>query len=330
MKKILNTLYENKNLSSDEARTVLLNISEMKYNDAQIASFISVFLMRGISVEELEGFRTALLDLCVSIDLGGQETIDVCGTGGDGKDTFNISTSAAFVIAGAGYKVSKHGNYGVSSICGSSNVLEHLGYRFTNDADLLRRQLDQANICFFHAPLFHPALKSVGSIRKQLGVKTFFNLLGPLVNPARPTHQLTGVFDLKVFRLYQYLLEKTKLKFTIVHSLDGYDEVSLTGAVKLAQANKEMLVEPEYFGLTKNKEEDLFGGKNIQEAAAIFTKVLKGEGTQVQQNVVCANAALAIQTLNSNKPIDICFQEARESILNGKAFESFKSLVNCN
>ena len=284
--------------------------------------------MRSISVEELTGFREALMELCVEIDLEGLETIDVCGTGGDGKNTFNISTTAAFVIAGAGYKVSKHGNYGVSSICGSSNVLQHLGYSFTNKQDDIKRQLDSANICFLHAPLFHPALKSVGPIRKDLGVKTFFNYLGPLVNPARPTHQMVGVFNLKVQKLYQYIFENTATRYTIVHSLDGYDEVSLTSEVKVIQNDKQYVNDAAYFGSPKYSPHEIFGGEDVPSAARIFMSILNGEGTQAQQDVVAINAALAINTFKPTESIENCVAEAKESLSSGAALKSFTTLIS--
>jgi anthranilate phosphoribosyltransferase len=249
MKAILSKLFDHKKLTQQEAKDILTNIAAGKYNEAQIAAFITVYLMRPIAVDELQGFREALLELCVPVDLEGVPTIDVCGTGGDGKNTFNISTLSSFVIAGAGYKVSKHGNVGVSSNSGSSDVLQHLGYQFTNDVDKLKRQLDQANICYFHAPLFHPALKTVGPIRKQLSVKTFFNMLGPLVNPAQPKYQLTGVFSLELARLYQYIFQQIPDKqFAIVHALDGYDEVSLTGDFKVKMNSREAIISPQSIG----------------------------------------------------------------------------------
>ncbi len=319
MKKILNQLFEHEKLTKDQAKEVLINISKSVYNDTQVAAFISVYLMRGISVEELQGFREALLDLCIPIDIKGQDAIDLCGTGGDGKNTFNISTLSSFVVAGAGYKVTKHGNYGVSSVCGSSNVLEHLGYKFTKEADILKKQLDESNICFLHAPLFHPALASVGPIRRQLGVKTFFNMLGPLVNPAQPNHQSVGVFNLKIARLYQYLHEDLDKKYSIIHALDGYDEISLTGKTKIINKNEEFLANPSYFGLPTYTAEDIFGGDTIESAANIFVNLLDGNGTLAQEDVVVANSAIAIQCFDKNKPISDCVAEAKESLKSGKA-----------
>jgi len=322
MKKILNQLFEHEKLSKDQAKEVLINISKNAYNEAQVAAFISVYLMRGISVEELQGFREALIDLCVRVDTEGMDTIDLCGTGGDGKNTFNISTLSSFVVAGAGYKVTKHGNYGVSSICGSSNVLEHLGYKFTNDPSTLLTQLDKANICFLHAPMFHPALASVGPIRRQLGIKTFFNMLGPLVNPSLPNHQSVGVFDLKLARLYQYLHEGLDKKYSIIHALDGYDEISLTGKTKIINNKEEYIASPDYFNLPTYKPSDIFGGDTIESAAAIFLKVLENDCTDAQKDVVIANSAIAIQCFDQEKDILDCVAEATESIVSGKAKEA--------
>ena len=328
MKKILNQLFEHEKLTQDQAKEVLINISKSVYNDSQVAAFISVYLMRGISVEELQGFREALLDLCIPIDIEGQDAIDLCGTGGDGKNTFNISTLSSFVVAGAGYKVTKHGNYGVSSVCGSSNVLEHLGYNFTKEADILKKQLDESNICFLHAPLFHPALASVGPIRRQLGVKTFFNMLGPLVNPAQPNHQSVGVFNLKIARLYQYLHEDLDKKYSIIHALDGYDEISLTGKTKIINKNEEFLASPSYFGLPTYTAKDIFGGDTIESAAKIFVDILDGNGTQAQEDVVVANSATAIQCFDENKPIADCVSEAKTSLQSGKAKAALRGIVN--
>lgn len=327
MKQILNQLFEHEKLSKEQAQEVLINISKEVYNPAQISAFITVYLMRGISVEELRGFREALLDLCVSLDVEGQDTVDLCGTGGDGKNTFNVSTLSSFVVAGAGYKVTKHGNYGVSSICGSSNVLEYLGYTFTNKEEQLKDQLDKANICFLHAPLFHPALASVGPIRKQLGIKTFFNMLGPLVNPAQPTRQSVGVFNLNLARLYGYLHEELDKKYSIIHSLDGYDEISLTGKAKIITNRGEKVVDSDYFGLPQHTPRDIWGGNDIESAAAIFVNLLKNEATTPQKNTVLANSALAIHCFDQNKCIIDCVAEARESLESGAAFHSFQKLV---
>jgi anthranilate phosphoribosyltransferase len=327
MKHILNQLFEHQKLTRDQAKEVLINISQEKYNSAQIAAFISVYLMRNISVEELAGFRDALLELCIKVDFDDLPTIDLCGTGGDGKNTFNISTLASFVVAGARYHVTKHGNYGVSSISGSSNVLENLGFKFTNDVDKLKKQMDASNICFLHAPLFHPALKSVGPIRRELGVKTFFNMLGPIVNPAQPKFQSVGVFSLRLARLYQYLHENTDKQYAIIHAIDGYDEVSLTSQVKVIYQDGEKLVEPSYFGMKTYNQEDIYGGNTIDEASKIFMNVLENSATQAQVDVVVANAALAIQCFDNKKSILACVEEARNSLKSQGALDSFKNLL---
>lgn len=327
MKSILNHLFNFKKLDAAEARQVLVNIAQNKYNNSQIAAFLSVFLMRAITVEELQGFRDALLALCIPIDFSDYETIDLCGTGGDGKNTFNVSTLASFVVAGAGYKVAKHGNYGVSSACGSSNMLEYLGYQFTNDEPTLKRQLEDSNICFLHAPLFHPAMKNVAPIRRELGIKTFFNMLGPLVNPSQPKHQIVGVFSLELARLYQYLHQKTSKQYTIVHSLDGYDEISLTGAFKKITNAGEAILHPENIGFSRLKQEELYGGDTVKSAAAIFQKIIAGKGTKAQNEVVTVNAAMAIQTLRPRAAFADCVEEASESLLAGKAQNALKKLL---
>jgi len=328
MKNILNRLFDNRQLSEQDAYDVLTGIGKGHYNPSQIAAFLTVYLMRQISVEELKGFRTALLDLCRKVDLSDFETIDVCGTGGDGKDTFNISTLAAFVVAGAGYKVAKHGNYGVSSSCGSSNVMEYLGYVFTNDEAKLKQQLDESGFCMMHAPLFHPAMKNVAPIRRELGVKTFFNMLGPLVNPSFPKQQMVGVFNLEVARLYNYLFQKDAgFRFNIIHSLDGYDEVSLTGKVKSYQPDGEKLLSPRDWGLQEVKAEEISGGKTVPEAAAIFLAILKNKGTTAQTGVVLANAAAAIQVFENNKSLKECVETAKVSLESGQALASLTKAV---
>lgn len=327
MKKILLRLFEQQKLGREEAREILVNMSEGRYNEAEMAALITVYLMRPISVEELQGFRDALLELCLPVELESREVIDLCGTGGDAKNTFNISTLASFVVAGAGYKVAKHGNYGVSSICGSSNVLEYLGYRFVNDVDILKRQMDKANICFLHAPLFHPAMKTVGPIRRQLGMKTFFNMLGPLVNPARPAYQLTGVFNLELSRLYQYLYQQSGKQYAVVHSVDGYDEVSLTGEFRLKTNALEQSLFPEDLGKETLLEEQLYGGATVEEAARIFTQVISGQGTPAQNDAVVVNAGLAIHCFRPDQSILQCMEEATYSLESGKAASSFKVLV---
>ena len=327
MKRILAHLFEFKTLSRSEAYEILTHIASGKYNHSQIAAFMTAYGMRSIRVEELEGFRDAMYDLCLKLDFPGYKLIDLCGTGGDGKNTFNISTLASFVVAGAGYHVAKHGNYGVSSGCGSSNVIEHLGYRFTNDKDAISRQLETANICFLHAPLFHPAMKTVAPIRKELGVKTFFNMIGPLVNPTNPYYQSVGVFSLELARLYGYLYQQTEKRYTILHALDGYDEVSLTGDFKTISNQGENFYTLEHLGFAPLTAESIHGGDTVEEAAAIFTKVIQGEGTTAQNNVVLANAAVAIQTIHPEKSFGDCYYEAEASLLGKKALKSFRVMI---
>jgi len=327
MKKILNRLFDHEKLTRDEAREVLSKIATEEYNDAQVAAFITVFLMRTVSKDELNGFRDALLDLCLKVDLGGIESIDLCGTGGDGKNTFNVSTLSSFVVAGAGYKVTKHGNYGVSSVCGSSNVLEALGYDFTNDVDTLKRQLDRSNITFLHAPLFHPAMKSVAPVRRNLGVKTFFNMLGPIVNPARPTHQISGVFSLKLLRIYNFILQEAEVNYKVLHALDGYDEVSLTGDFKMASNEGEEVLSPADLALPRVKPSDIFGGDTIEEAKGLFEKIISGNGTEEQNAVIHANAGLAIHTFNPKKRLFDCVLEAKNALQSGKAYDSLSRLI---
>lgn len=327
MKAILNHLFEHKKLTKEEAREVLTNIAQGKYNHSQIAAFLTVYIMRSISVEELEGFREAMLNLCIPVHLDEYNPIDLCGTGGDGKNTFNVSTLASFVVAGSGVHVAKHGNHGVSSVSGSSTVLEYFGVKFTNDKDQLRRQIEEANICFLHAPLFHPAMKNVAPIRKELKVKTFFNMLGPMVNPAFPKNQLVGVFSLELARLYAYLYQKLDKNFRIVHSLDGYDEVSLTGRVKTYANSREQLFTPEDLGFVAYKPEDLFGGDTVEASAKIFESVLKNEATQAQKDVVCANAGLAIHTARPNVPLIDAVALAKETLASGKALKTFEQFL---
>ena len=325
MKTILNRLINHETLSKEEAKDVLVNISNGSYNPSQIASFLTVYMMRSISIDELAGFREALLELCVRIDLSAYNAIDIVGTGGDGKDTFNISTLASFVTAGAGIKVAKHGNYGVSSISGSSNVMENLGVKFSNDKDFLEKCIDQAGVCILHAPLFHPAMKNVAPIRKELAARTFFNMLGPMINPSFPKNQLVGVFNLEIARLYAYLYQQTDINYTILHSLDGYDEVSLTGPTKIITSTKELILNPNDFGVRYLEQSEIEGGKTIKESAAIFMNIISGKGAEAQNNVVCANAAMAISTVNGSSPLE-SFQLAKESLLSGKALTALNKL----
>lgn len=326
MKNILNRLINHENISSEEAKEVLVNISKGIYNQSQIASFLTVYMMRNITLQELKGFREALLELCIPVDLSDYNTIDLCGTGGDGKDTFNISTLASFVTAGAGIHVAKHGNYGVSSACGSSNVMEYLGVKFSNNPDFLKSSIEKAGICILHAPLFHPAMKNVAPIRRELGVKTFFNMLGPMVNPAFPQNQMVGVFNLELLRLYAYLYQNTNINYSIVHALDGYDEISLTGNTKIVTNREEQVLSPQDLGLETLEQTSIYGGNSIESAAKIFMDVINGHGTEAQQNVVCANAGLAIATVKGISH-QSGFELAKESLLSGKAKTSLETLI---
>ena len=325
MKQLLNRLINHERLTKEEARLQLVHISEGKYNTSEIAAFLTVFMMRPITIDELEGFRDALLELCLAVNLADYNTIDLCGTGGDGKNTFNISTAASFVCAGAGIPVTKHGNYGVSSVSGSSNVMEHLGIRFSGDTDFLKKCLDEAGICILHAPLFHPAMKEVAPIRRELGVKTFFNMLGPMVNPVFPKNQIVGVFNLELARLYGYLYQKSDKKYAILHGLDGYDEVSLTAATKHFSNLTEQIITSEDFGLKNIAKQDIHGGDTVEDAAQIFQNVLNGNGTEAQNNVVCANAAIAINTYSGDS-ISVAFNRAKESLNSGAALQALQKL----
>jgi anthranilate phosphoribosyltransferase len=328
MKKILNKLFEQQRLTKQEAKEVLIQIAAEKYNASQMASFLTVFLMRPISVNELAGFREALLELAVKVDLSDFNTIDLCGTGGDGKDTFNISTLTSFIVAGTGNKVAKHGNYSASSVSGSSNILEYLGYKFTNDNEILKSQIDETNICFLHAPLFHPAMKAVGPVRRELGMKTFFNMLGPLVNPSFPQNQMVGVFSLEVARIYNYLLQETSQNYGIVHSLDGYDEISLTSGFKIFTKGNEQLITPENLGLRRLKQEEIFGGDSVKTSAKIFVSIIEGKGTEAQNNTVLTNAAFALKTFDNSKSFETAFEEAKGSLFGLKAKECLTKLIN--
>lgn len=328
IKDILKELFNHKTLGREEAKKVLIEIANETYNQSEIVAFLTVFMMRMVTVDELSGFRDALLELCLPVDLSDFKTIDMCGTGGDGQNTFNISTLASLVVAGAGAKVSKHGNYGVSSSCGSSNVMEYLGYRFSNDESVLRKQLDKANICFLHAPLFHPAMKAVAPIRRELGLKTFFNMLGPMVNPSSPQLQLVGVYSLELARVYQYVYQQTSKQYTIVHALDGYDEVSLTGDFKAITDNGEHVYTPADLGMSQIKPHEIFGGDSVQEAADIFKSVLNGQGSEAQNNVVIANAAMALKTYFPGKSLEQNIADARASLLDGKAANVLSTLLS--
>ena len=328
MKEILNQLFSEQKLSREQAKEVLVDIASAKYPATQVAAFLAVFRMRPVSPEELSGFRDAMLELAVQVDLSQYDAIDLCGTGGDGKNTFNISTLCSFVVAGSGVNVSKHGNYGVSSVCGSSNVLEYLGIEFAKDEAGLRQQLDTAGICFLHAPLFHPAMKHVAPIRKELGVSTFFNMLGPIVNPSRPKKQIIGVYSLELARLYNEVLKSGDQSYALIHSLDGYDEVSLTGDVNVLTREEDKNYSPGDLGLELVKPEEIHGGDSVEEAGEIFTKIISGEGSKAQNEVVIANAAFAIRCACPDKSIVECVSQARESLESGKAKSVLTKLVS--
>ena len=327
MKKILQYLFEHKTLSREMAKEVLVNIGKGVYNEHEVTAFMTVYLMRSITIEELQGFREALLELCVPVDLNGYDVIDIVGTGGDGKNTFNISTLSCFIVAGAGQKVAKHGNYGASSISGASNVMEQVGYKFKNDKDKLKKEIDDTNICFLHAPMFHPALKTVGPIRKNLGMRTFFNMLGPMVNPATPKFQLVGVFSLEMARIYNYLLQQTESAFTIIHGLDGYDEISLTNDTKVISNEGERIMTPEQLGRRMVEAKDIQGGSSVEEAAKIFMKILSREGTWSQNAVVLANAGMALHCTGNYKNYDEAYNAGVESLESGRARDVLKNLI---
>lgn len=327
MKKILQYLFEYKTLTRAKAYEVMVNMAKGQYNDAEIASFITVYLMRSVTIDELNGFRDALLELCIKTELGTTDLVDIVGTGGDGKNSFNISTLACFIVAGAGQKVAKHGNYGASTISGASNVMEQLCYRFKQDGASLKKEIEQANICFMHAPLFHPALKVVGPIRKQLGVRTFFNMLGPMVNPANPDYQLVGVYNLEMARIYNYLLQQMGKSFTIIHSLDGYDEISLTSDTKVITRDGESIFSAIELGKKIVMPEAIYGGNTVEESAAIFLKIIKGEGTWSQNAVVLANAAMALNATGKYNNYQSAYQAAVESLESGATLKSFSKLI---
>lgn len=328
MKKILAALFEYKTLTKEQAREVMLNIGRSAYNETELAAFITVYLMRSITIEELQGFRDGLLELAQPANLNGFDVMDIVGTGGDGKNTFNISTLACFIAAGAGVKVAKHGNYGATSVSGASNVMETLGYKFSNSNDKLKKEVDECGFTFLHAPLFHPALKAVANIRKQIGFRTFFNMLGPMVNPAAPQYQMVGVYSLEMARIYNYLLQQTGKPFTVIHGLDGYDEISLTNDTKLINQEGEKVLSAETLGKRNVKPEDIYGGSSVEEAAKIFVKVLKGEGSWSQNAVVMANAAVALHSTGSYARYDDAFDAAIESLESGKAWQCFQKLIS--
>lgn len=327
MKQILQYLFNHQTLTKAEAKSILTEISQGKFNENEVTAFVTVFLMRSITLEELEGFREALLKLAKPIDLGTKDLVDIVGTGGDGKNTFNISTLASFIVAGTGQKVAKQGNYGASTISGASNVLEELGYQFKDNSEDLKSDLEKGNICFLHAPLFHPALKSVGPLRRNLGLKTFFNLLGPLVNPIQPDYSMIGVATLEIARIYQYLLQKENKNFMLVHALDGYDEISLTGDSKVFDKNGEKIYSAEDLGFQTIAPKTIYGGDTKQEAAKIFLNILEGNGTKEQNSVVLANAALALENTGKYGNYSDCLVLAKDSLKSKKALNCLKAVI---
>jgi len=327
MKQILNRLFDHESLTREEASAVMKNIAAGTYSDAQIAAFISVYLMRSIELEEVIGFRNALLELAVPMDLSEFDALDIVGTGGDGKNTFNISTCSCFVVAGAGYKVAKHGNYGATSVSGSSNVLEYYGAKFTTDIDVVKKSLDEAGFAYLHAPFCNPAMKNVAPVRKSLGVRTFFNVLGPLISPVRPNYQCLGVYNLKMMRLYNYIYQNLGVQYSVVHSLDGYDEISLTDTTKIMTNAGEFVFTPEELGFQRLKQEDLWGGNTIDDVATIFMNVLENKATEAQKNAVIINSAVAIQTRMPLKSIEQCIEEAEHSLEGGYAKNVFGKFV---
>ncbi len=327
MKKLLQYLFEHKTLSREEARDVLIQISEGKYSEHEVTSFVTVFLMRSITIQELMGFRDALLSLAVKVNLGADDAIDIVGTGGDGKDTFNISTLACFIVAGTGQKVIKHGNYGASSVSGASNVMEKMGYQFKNEEAVLANEVKEAGICFLHAPLFHPALKAVGPMRRNIGVRTFFNMLGPIVNPAQPKYQLIGVYNLEMARIYNYVLQSLNKDFTLIHSMDGYDEISLTADTKVVTNKGEFIKSPIELANLKVSQAALHGGETVDAAAAIFKNILEGKGTEAQNAVVLANAAMALMVTGKYPQYQDALEAARKSLQSGAAKNALDTLI---
>ncbi|WP_337933592.1 anthranilate phosphoribosyltransferase [Hallella sp.] len=328
---IFNRLLNHEELQREETKNLLVAITQGELNDPEIAALLTAIQMRGITVEELLGFRDGILETGVPVPLHCDRYIDVVGTGGDRKNTFNISTTACFVIAGAGYKVAKHGNFSATSVSGASNVIKNHGVLFTDDADKLNRSLDECGIVYLHAQLFAKAMKFVGAIRKALPFPTFFNLLGPIINPSKPQCQLLGVANLNQMRLYQQVYQRIGIDYGIVNSIDGYDEISLTSDFKVTTNDYERVFKPADLGFNIARPEELVGGATEEEAAQIFDAVLQGTALQAQKNIVMANAAFAIQVLEKGKKsIEECIDIARESLDSGKALSTFRRFVEIN
>ncbi|WP_340111039.1 anthranilate phosphoribosyltransferase [Maribellus mangrovi] len=327
MKEILQYLFEGNKLTREQAKNSLLEVGKGQHSEAEFASFLTVFRMRPIDSQELAGFRDAMFELSTKIDLSEFNGMDIVGTGGDGKNTFNISTLACFVVAGAGVNITKHGNYAASSNSGSSNVLEYLGYKFSNDVDKLKTDLEKGGFCFLHAPLFHPAFKHIAPVRRALKVPTFFNILGPMINPSSPKYQLLGVNNSENFKHYKNVYETMDINFAVVNSTDGYDEISLTSETRIGLKGTEKFLTAEDFNLKPVQAEKLYGGDSVEDAAKIFMSVLEGKGTEEQTNVVLANAGLALQVVYPQKELSDCVAMARESLNEGKALQSLKSVI---
>ena len=330
MKAILEKLFNHEVLTRGEAKELLINISQEKYKDSQIAALLTVYRMRDITVDEIVGYREALMQSQNPLDFSAFKPIDIVGTGGDGKNTFNISTCSCFVVAGAGYKVAKHGNYGATSVSGASNVIELHGVKFTSDHSQLTRSIEECGMAYMHAPFFTPAMMAVGPVRKSLQFKTIFNLLGPLVNPCRPQNQLLGTADLTQMRLYTNVYQTLDINYGVVNSLDGYDEISLTGDFKVATNTTEKIYTPESYNFKRVQMNEIFGGQTAEEAKAIFDNVLMDKATEAQKNVVIANAGFAIHIINQQKSVEDCMAEARESIESGRALATLKKFVELN
>lgn len=331
MKEVLNKMLNHEELSRTETRDIIVGITKDEFPTEQITALLTGLQMRGVTVDELLGFRDGILATGVKAILDCDKYIDVVGTGGDRKNTFNISTTSCFVIAGAGYKVAKHGNYAATSVSGASNVIHHHGVKFTADIDKLNRSINDAGIVYLHAQLFASAMKFVGPIRKALQFPTVFNLLGPLVNPSQPKAQLLGVANLDQMRLYRQVYQKLGIDYGIVNSIDGYDEISLTGDFKVATNNYERVFSPADLGFVPATPEELVGGANEDEAAEIFDAVLENRALPAQKNVVLANAAFGIQVMEKGrKSIEECVEIARESIDSGKALATFRKFAEIN
>lgn len=327
MREILQYLFEKNTLTREEAKQALIEVGMGKHSDVEFASFLTVFKMRPVTSGELAGFRDAMTELCLVTDLSEYEAIDVVGTGGDGKNTFNISTLACFIIAGAGINVAKHGNYAVSSSSGSSNLLELMGYKFSNNPEKLKKDMDRGNFCFMHAPLFHPAMKLIAPVRKMLKVQTFFNILGPMTNPSFPKYQVLGVNNEENFNHYKNVYETLNVNYTVINSKDGYDEVSLTAPTRFARNEQEGYFTAKDFGFSPIKPKSIHGGNSVEEAARIFMDILKGKGSKEQNNVVAANAAIGINLVYPEKSMLECTELASESLKSGKALQKFNAVI---